>query len=340
MFDTIYIEKAVSNHPRTRKVLERFPRANRVHCDRYTEIFNRKAQSFRLQKKKPALLLARRRDKFLLKTPPEYGIGAQYNFYFSHMLNCIYDCRYCFLQGMYRSAHYVLFVNYDDFVSAIQKEINSVQGQAVHFFSGYDCDSLAFEPVSGFTRHLLPLFNKNDNALLELRTKSTQIRSLLAVEPVPNCIVAFSLTPEEIAEALEYRVPSLKRRVSAMKRLQAHGWQIGLRFDPLIYQSDYRRIYASLFDYVFSHLDAAGIHSVSLGSFRLPKPFYTALARLYPDEKLFSSPLEEDNGMISYNRALREDLLEYCHRSLRRYIPEERFFTCDSLVRNSHQVAG
>ena len=113
------------SHPRTLDLLRQFPGASQIPCQRYTEIFNRKAQSFRLQKKKPALILAAKFDNYILPTPPGYGIGANKNYYFSHMLNCIYDCRYCFLQGMYRSAHYVLFVNYDDFISAIRKKITS-----------------------------------------------------------------------------------------------------------------------------------------------------------------------------------------------------------------------
>ena len=28
------------------------------------------------------------------------------DWYFSHMLNCLYDCRYCFLQGMSRNHCY------------------------------------------------------------------------------------------------------------------------------------------------------------------------------------------------------------------------------------------
>ena len=65
------------------------------------------------------------------------------------MLNCVYDCRYCFLQGMYRSANYVLFVNYDDFRVQIEESISSCKGNSI-YYSGYDCDSLALEPVSHF----------------------------------------------------------------------------------------------------------------------------------------------------------------------------------------------
>ena len=119
MFNTIYIEDSVRSHPRTLDILKRFHGITRVDCERYSEIFNPKAQSFRLQKANPGLILAQKFGNFVLPAPDSYGIGASRNFYFSHMLNCMYDCRYCFLQGMYRSAHYVLFVNYEDFHAGI-----------------------------------------------------------------------------------------------------------------------------------------------------------------------------------------------------------------------------
>ena len=98
------------------------------------------------------------------------------NFYFSHLLNCLYDCRYCFLQGMYPSAHYVLFVNFDDFKRHI-KEKTELSKEPSWFFSGYDCDSLALESVTGFA-NFLPFFRELPNAWIELRTKSVAIQSL------------------------------------------------------------------------------------------------------------------------------------------------------------------
>ena len=326
MFETIYIEEGAKDLPLTQEILERFSNATQIPCHRYTEIFNRKAQNFRLQKLKPALILANKFDKFILPTPDGYGIGARHNYYFSHMLNCIYDCRYCFLQGMYRSANYVLFTNYFDFRQAMENKINELHGEEVHFFSGYDCDSLAFEPVTGFAEYFLPLFRQNPTAKLELRTKSTQTRSLLNIEPIPNCIIALSLTPTEIAQALEHKAPSIKRRIETMLNLQSNGWNIGLRFDPLIYQDNYREIYDNLFDQVFKQLKNTELHSVSLGSFRLPKNFFHTLSRLYPDEKLFASPLEESNGMISYKNSLRKALHQHCSERILEHVPEDKFF--------------
>ena len=58
MIDTIYIEENIQQHPRVDEICRRFPKARRIYCCRYGEVFNPKAQNFRLQKQKPALILA------------------------------------------------------------------------------------------------------------------------------------------------------------------------------------------------------------------------------------------------------------------------------------------
>lgn len=332
MINTIYIEEEIKNHPRTRSLLERFPEAINIVCERYGEVFNRKSQNFRLQKKQPALILAKKHKGLILPTPKQYGIGAEHNYYFSHMLNCLYDCRYCFLQGMFQSAHYVLFVNYEDFIDDMEVSLNKHENETVHFFSGYDCDSLALDPVTNFTTEFLPFFSKNPQALLELRTKSTQIRNLLKQEPIKNCVIAFSFTPDKIARALEHKAPSVEKRINAIIDLQNAGWQIGLRFDPLIYTKDYATEYSDLLNNIFSKLDTNLIHSVSLGGFRLPRDYFRKLEKLYPEEKLFSSPLVEEDNSISYPANIRNDMLEFCKDIILQHVARDKFFPCHEMI--------
>lgn len=328
MIETIYIEESILQHPRVLDIVARFPQARKITCGRYGEVFNPKAQNFRLQKQQPALILAEKYKNFALPAPGGYGIGATRNYYFSHMLNCLYDCRYCFLQGMYQSANYVLFVNYEDFQQDIRQLCAEPPNEDIHFFSGYDCDSLALEPVTGFAEQFLPFFATLPNAWLELRTKSTQVRSLLNRDPLSRCIVAFSLSPDYIAEKVEAKAPSLERRLDALCKLQEQGWQIGLRFDPLIYQSGYQQQYRELFEQVFSHIDLNRLHSVSLGVFRLPENFFKKVHKLYPEEKLFAGPLVSQQGMVSYKQELEQEMMHYCTEQLLTYIPADKFFPC------------
>lgn len=328
MFQCLYIEEEILSHPQTRRFCERFAHLPHIICKRYGEIFNRRRQNFRLQKEKPSLILAKKFDHFVLETPDGYGIGGKRNFYFSHMLNCIYDCRYCFLQGMYQSAHHVVFVNFEDFQQAIEAKIQEAPLEPSYFFSGYDCDSLALEPLTHFVENMLPFFASRPNAYLELRTKSINTQFLLQRSPLANCIVAFSLTPKEISEALEHKTPPLARRLKALQQLQEKGWPIGLRFDPLIYCDNFKDLYHSFFEEVFSLLDATRLHSVSLGAFRLPKAIYKNIASLYPNEKLFAHSLEERAGHISYRKSIEKDLISHCQEELMRYIPSAIFFPC------------
>ena len=328
MISIIYIEKEIRDHPVTLKVLSRFPDASIIDCDRYTEVFNRKAQNFRLQKNQPSLILARKHEGFVLEAPDEYGIEGDNNYYFSHMLNCIYDCRYCFLQGMYQSAHYVLFVNYDNFTQGIEKTLTDHPNENVWFYSGYDCDSLALDPVTGFADFILPFFRSQPKAHLEFRTKSTQIRSLLKSDPIPNCVIAFSLSPENITKELEAKTPSLINRLDAMKKLQQGGWSVGIRFEPLIYMDDYQTRYGDLFSTVFDQLNVDQLHSISVGSFRVPKGYFKKMIKLYPDEKLFAGPLEESDGMIAYRNDLQEEMMAWCSQIIADQTPSCHHYQC------------
>jgi len=328
MIDSIYIEEEIKDHPRVISICERFPNAERITCHRYGEVFNRKAQNFRLQKQHPALILAKKHKKFVLPAPDGYGIGGTRNFYFSHMLNCLYDCRYCFLQGMYRSAHYVLFVNYEDYAEDIIAHCQQTPETDSYYFSGYDCDSLALEPVTQFLDFFMPLFRKHPQAWLELRTKSTQIRKLLEQPPIENCVVAYSLSPDPIAQALEHKAPSLQRRLESLAKLQAQGWNIGLRFDPLIYHENFSEMYQSFFATVFQQIKLDSLHSVSLGAFRLPAGYFRNVVRLYPYEKLFAGPLQSKAGMVAYEADLEQTLLTFCQQQILNYIPQEKFFPC------------
>ena len=323
MIDTIYIERAAAAHHRTRAILARFADARVVECAHYGEVFNRHNQDFRLQKSKPALILAHKNQRRLLPIPPGYGIGGERGFYFSHMLNCLYDCRYCFLQGMFWSANYVLFVNYEDFIADIVGSCLNTDGDN-YFFSGYDCDSLALEPLTSFAQTFVPALTAVPNAWLELRTKSTQIRSLLDLPAAPRTICAFSLNPEPIARALEHRAPPLLQRIDAMARLQDRGWTIGLRFDPLILVDDFRAVYGACFDAIFARIDGAKLHSVTLGVFRLPSAFAKRMHRLYPDEPFLAGPMVEDCGRLSYTPTTSRALLQWCQAELVRRVGHAR----------------
>ncbi|MDH3219140.1 MAG: radical SAM protein [Gammaproteobacteria bacterium] len=329
MTSCIYLESGIRHHPLAQNILERLHRLPVIEIEHFGEVFNPRAQNFRLQKKNPAIIIASKNKGHVLAAPEGYGLGGDHNYYFSHMLNCLYDCRYCFLQGMYRSAHQVVFVNYEDFGEQIRQTAAS-HGQApVWFFSGYDCDSLANEPLTHFTEYFIPLVASIENAWMELRTKSTQVRSMLNQEPVARVVTAFSFSDRFSHDSLEHGVPSIAKRIDAMRRLSDAGWPVGLRFDPVVYHENYELGFSELLDQVFAEIDADGLHSVSLGAFRLTRDHFHRVSRLYPDEPLFAQNMQLDNGIVSYPSARERQMIEFCEAQLMKYIPVQTYHPCE-----------
>ena len=328
MIDSVFIEASVRDHPVTEKVLKRLKNARTFEIDRHQEIFNRRQQNFRIQKQNPALILAKKHENFVLDVPSGFGISAQKNYYFSHMYNCIYDCRYCFLQGMYSSANYVLFVNYEDFFQSIAQTVSANKDTSMTFFSGYDCDSLAFEKITGFAHKALDFFSQFTSVELELRTKSIVYDIFLNRQPLNNCIVAYSLSPECIAGILDNKAPSISRRINALKKLAEKGWSVGLRFDPLVYCSGWQEMYSGLFENIFSDIDISKVHSVSHGPLRFPKEMYKRIAALYPDDRLYSFPMEIAEGVVSYGKEIEEEMADFLRLELAKYTSSSKIFRC------------
>lgn len=326
MFSAIYIEREVKDLPRVQSLLARFSSLPHIDCERYGEVFNRNTQSFRLQKKFPSLILAKKHGNLVLPSPGGYGFEKGASYYFSHMLNCVYDCRYCFLQGMYRSAHYVLFVNYEDFEDQIESSLLINSGPTV-YYSGYDCDSLALEPVSLFCQHFLPLFRRHPGAILEIRTKSTQVRSILEAEPFDNCVIAMSFTSHQATEQYEHKVPSIEKRIEALQKLQRAGWRVAIRFEPIIWEENLISDYQQLFEVLFSKLDSTKLHSVSIGEFRMPNTFHKNIVKLYPDEKLFARPIETSGGVTSLVNQ-NEAGVEQLEQLLFNYVNTDQYYRC------------
>lgn len=333
MISTIYIEEEIRDSDEVKRVLSIYKQVSPIIIERYGEVFNRNNQNFRLQKQRPSLILAAKHKDPILPTPPDYSIGGSRNYYFSHMLNCLYDCRYCFLQGMYRSANYVYFINDAVFKSGIDQVLrdeNASPESPVYFFSGYDCDSLALEKITNFTLNYFPFFRDRPEAYLELRTKSTNVRPLLAQDFMENVIVAFTLSPEAIARDVEHKAPSTRLRLQAAQKVAKHGWKIGLRLDPLIYHEDGKKNYETLFEQIEMELPLDQVHSVTLGPMRFPKLMFNKIYQLYPNDPLLSGPLQFKGKSISYEEDIEGEMLNFCKNQLSKMFSSEIIFAYNS----------
>ena len=322
MTKVIYIENEIKDHKRTELICSKFKKPEIIIINRFSEVFNKKNQSFRIQKTNPALIIAKKYNNLLHKTPENYGIGNQYNYYFSYMYNCIFDCKYCFLQGLYSSANYVIFVNYEDFYNEIKKISDKNKQKNITLFSGYDCDSLAFESVSNFMAYLIKKIPKHKNIELEIRTKSTYTKSF-SKNVINNIVIAYSFTPERFSNKYEAGVPSINKRLNVIRKLSKLGWKLGIRFDPVAVYEGWQEDYKKLFVQIFKNVDIKNIHSISFGKLRFPEAIYKKIIKENSSESLFYNFVKKKK---IYENNISDDIEFFCKESLKKFIDEKKIF--------------
>ena len=120
------------------------------------------------------------------------------NFYYtSSIINCIYDCEYCYLQGVYSSGNIVIFVDIEKVFEEVEELYNKLK--SLYLCVSYDTDLLAIENICSFSEKWYHFIKDKKDLKIELRTKSANIDKFLNLDVLDNFIIAFTLSPEDIA---------------------------------------------------------------------------------------------------------------------------------------------
>jgi len=327
-FQHIYVEDRARAYPACGQILERFPRARVIPIDDYQAVFGRNRQDFDLQKRSPKLILAEKKDQFIYDGSSYVQDFAFSNFHYNALvLNCLYDCRYCYLQGMYPGANIVVFVNLEAFFEAARGAVARRRDPAspLHLAISYDTDLLAMENRLGYVRQWLDFTRRTPGLVTEIRTKSAVWRPFIDVEPESRFIFAWTLSPDAVARAHEIGAPPLKNRLEAARRLGEGGWPLRLCFDPILQLPEAQNIYGSFIDEVFTSLQPEWVQDVSIGVFRVSVDYFKRMKRLDRSPLLYQ-PVVRQGSAVTYSEPVRSRLTESVTTALRRHIPEEKIF--------------
>ncbi|MDD4096354.1 MAG: DNA photolyase [Oscillospiraceae bacterium] len=324
-FRTIYIEEAARGEPVTLDMLGRFPDVPHVYIRNYKDVFNRPRQDMRWQASHPGLILALQPGPFVLPGPEVcQSFGAEAFFYSSLLLNCPFDCEYCFLQGMYPSKYTVAFVNTGDFVRAIREE--AARHASMLLALSYDTDLPAFENIFPYVRLLSEALRDLPGLTIEFRTKSAVTSIYKEIPPSDNPVFAFSLSPREIAERFEHGAPGTEARLKAAEAAIAAGHRIRLCFDPVFVGEIDDRVYTDFYAEVFSRLPVDRVRDISHGFFRMNRDFFRKIAKARPDSRLFAADYEVSGDVLSFSQKDTSAIREKHLTTLARYLPKEKIF--------------
>lgn len=308
MFNHIYIEEDALDYPLTKGICERFTSSQRIIIPHYKDLFNRSNQDWREQKRDQKLILAKKKDGFLYNgsemTP---AFGNTHFYYNGVILNCIYDCDYCYLQRMFPSAHVVIFVNHDDFAQAVHHESARIN-KPIYLAVSYDSDLLAFDKITGYSKLWIQEVYKNNNLTIELRTKSANYKTISVLKPSERVILAWSVSPESIIANYEPKTARLHQRIEMINRALSDGWPVRLCIDPVLYSDNWESVYRDFIHELAEKINLGRIKNINVGVFRMPHDFLKCIKKQRKDSAILFDDYQSQNGVLSYPNEIKEEI--------------------------------
>ncbi len=331
MFNKVFVENSLRDHPRTQSLLDKLRYQSVQYISDYRDVFQKVKKPYLQKRNNLNLFLAEKSGQRVKLAPDAYGQAGEPHYYFVHAYNCIYECKYCYLQGYFHSPDLVWFLNHEDIINdmeAIIRDHPSEQG--LWFHAGEFSDSLALAHLTGEIPLYWEFFGKYPQAKLELRTKSVNIKPILELPPLDNIITSFSLSPQDITKKIDLKTPSLTHRLKALARLVEKGHKIALHLDPIIYTPTVLEDYTEMASQICDAISVNQVEYISIGVVRFTKDVYHQVEKNYPESIIHNGDfITSFDNKIRYPRPMRQWLLSHIEQILlNKGFPKTSIYQC------------
>ena len=321
-FSHIYVESQSIDSDIAKQSFKRFPKAKIIEIEDYKKIFNKNGQDFQIQKLSTKLILAKKQPPFIYPATDIIQDSGFSNFYYcTPILNCIYNCEYCFLQGMYSSANIVVFTNTVEVKDAVKKQIleRKYPDEPLLLSLSYNTDILALENILPLTKQWIDFANNTDDLFMEIRTKSGLTSSFNKLKPSKKILFAWTLSPNNIIQKYEHKTPLLERRIMSIQKIVDSGWPVRLSFDPILIYPNWKEDYKQMFERIKETISGDKIFDITVGVFRMSDDFYNRIKKTKPDSDLFYNNYDNSNNVKTVTKDQKEMVRDFALSQLDGY---------------------
>ncbi|NQT53727.1 hypothetical protein HQ576_16840 [bacterium] len=255
-----------------------------------------------------------------VKMARETGVVCPDHLAVSPTAYCTYACSYCYLAG---SASTLVapvakvFVNLEDALDAIGRRDKRMKRPA-SLYVGKLQDALGLDPLTGFSRVLVPFFATRQHARLVLLTKSDAVDNLLDLGHRGHTIVTWSLNAAAVARDYEKGAPSLARRLEAACRCADAGYPVRFLIMPILPVENWRNHYRALIETIF---DTVHPQRITLGSICSYPGALRITERTLGKDNVISRNIARDSspdGRLRFSRELAAELYRHAIGHIRR----------------------
>ena len=316
LFDNVYVEERTLKDAETVRILERIGCDSPQVLGHYKDVFDKRNENGLLGRN---LILAHNPGKHLYEGAPVCQSFGNDHFYYSPgVMNCIYDCEYCFLKGMYPGQDICIFTDIEETFSEIDE---LVKLHPVYVCASYNTDLTALEGITGYVRRWCEKAAETPDLSVELRSKCARTDIYGELPVSDRAIFAFTLSPDAIAERFEKGTPGLDGRIAAMNAAMNAGFPVRICFDPMIYVRNWREIYSSMIGKVAAGADLSKVKDISIGTFRISDQYLKNMRKKYPDSAVAQYPYVNEEGYYQYPDEVRLSMEEHIKRELSEKCP-------------------
>ena len=300
LFENIYVEKNAASDAETIRILERIGCDDPRYIGHYKDVFD-------LRKENPSggrsLILAHNPGKHLYEGAPVcQSFGNEHFYYSPGVMNCIYDCEYCFLKGMYPGRDICIFTDIEETFSELAELEKKFP---VYVCASYNTDLNALESITGYVAKWCTLASEHENISVELRTKCSRTDIYEKLQVSDRAIFAFTLSPDEVISRFEKGTPGLEERISAVNAAMKAGFPVRLCFDPMIYFRNWNSAYTDMTEKVAAGIDLKKVRDISIGSFRISDQYLKNMRKKLPESEVVQYPYVCEDGYYQYPEKVR-----------------------------------
>ncbi len=268
---------------------------------------------------KKLLLVTHQKGGFIKPCPctPNY-IGCNY-YIINTDLNCPLDCSYCILQSYLDNPLITIHANTSKLYRQLDDFLHKNRNRTVRIGTGELGDSLALDHLTNRSTWLISYFAAHPNALLELKTKTCNIKNILENKPRENIVLSWSVNTYKIALEEEKDAPPVRERIQAARLVSQAGYRVGFHFDPIIHYEGWKEGYAEIIDDLMGCVDRDKIAWISLGGLRFPPDLKPVIKKRFRQTRIiYEEFITGKDGKMRYPKPLRVRLFKWINDNLKK----------------------
>lgn len=259
---------------------------------------------------KRTLYLTLNKGDVLKKCPGSRGRVCCNYYIFSPIVNCPFDCSYCFLQEYISCPAVIINVNIDQMLDKVKDVISSKPDYFWRVGTGEVADSLALDELTNMGAKIVEAFSSLKNATVELKTKSANVGGL-PLNKKDNIVIAWSLNPQKIIDTEEKYAASLDERLQAAQTVIKKGYKTAFHFDPVFHYKGWEKDYQEVVELLFSKVNIADVLWISMGTFRYQPSFKNVFMQRFAESKIMLEEFVEcEDGKMRYLKFLRSEMFK------------------------------